>query len=64
MGEGLHAYWGYKVQEPVSGKTFRKVTVRFTGSLRKAKASAMIYVQESIIDRLKHIVRLNMSNRL
>ena len=64
IGELLHAIWGFKVQEPVSGKTFRKVTVKFTGSLNKAKASAKIYVQESVRGRLEQIVRFDMLQKL
>ena len=64
IGELLHAIWGFKVQEPVSGKTFRKVTVNFTGSLNKAKASAKIYVQESVRGRLEQIVRFDMLQKL
>ena len=64
IGERLHAIWGFKVQEPVSGKTFRKVTVKFTGSLNKAKASAKIYVQESVRGRLEQIVRFDMLQKL
>ena len=64
IGELLHAIWGSKVQEPVSGKTFRKVTVKFTGSLNKAKASAKIYVQESVRGRLEQIVRFDMLQKL